>query len=223
MEVIIDRVRGNAASFHARELPTEPGRYLWWFDVESPALVLGSTQSDAVVDHNRCGELGIDIVRRRSGGGAVMLWPGEVLWLDVVITRDDPRWDDDVGRAMWWVGDAWVAAITEIAGEISGLDVYRGPLIERDRGRLVCFAGLGPGEVMLGDHKLVGISQRRVRGVARFQCAMYLAWQPDRLLEVLAPGHPFGGHLGDVADWNHLATPDAIVDLRHALDDHLTR
>ncbi len=38
---------------------------------------------------------------------------------------------------------------------------------------LVCFAGLGPGEVTVDGRKLVGISQRRTRAGARFQCAVY--------------------------------------------------
>jgi lipoate-protein ligase A len=38
---------------------------------------------------------------------------------------------------------------------------------------LVCFAGLGPGEVSAGGRKLVGISQRRTRAAARFQCAVH--------------------------------------------------
>ena len=41
-------------------------------------------------------ELGVAVVRRRSGGGAVLLDPGGVVWVDVVVPRHDPRWDDDV-------------------------------------------------------------------------------------------------------------------------------
>ena len=39
---------------------------------------------------------------------------------------------------------------------------------------LVCFAGVGPGEVLAGGRKLVGISQRRTRAGARFQCAVHV-------------------------------------------------
>jgi lipoate-protein ligase A len=34
----------------------------------------------------------------------------------------------------------------------------------------VCFAGVGPGEVLTGDRKLVGLSQRRTRHGIRIQC-----------------------------------------------------
>jgi lipoate-protein ligase A len=49
----------------------------------------------------------------------------------------------------------------------------------------VCFAGLGPGEVTIAGVKVVGMSQRRTRAGALFQCAALLAWDPARLVEVL--------------------------------------
>jgi hypothetical protein len=41
---------------------------------------------------------------------------------------------------------------------------------------VVCFAGLGPGEVTRYGAKVVGISQRRTRHAARFQCAVLARW-----------------------------------------------
>ena len=49
------------------------------------------------------------IVRRRSGGGGVLLMPGEFVWLDLEIPAGDALWHDDVGRSMWWVGELWRA------------------------------------------------------------------------------------------------------------------
>lgn len=189
----IEQIRGSAATFHERELPPEPGRHLWWFEVDRPAVVLGSSQSETTVDLAACEAAGMQVVRRRSGGGAVMLLPHEVMWLDVIIDRDDARWDDDVGRAMWWIGEAWIQALTELgvgAGGTGPLAVHREGLVSNPWSRLVCFAGLGPGEVTLNGHKLVGISQRRTRGVARFQCAVYRQWRPEVLINVLAPPRP---------------------------------
>ena len=55
--------------------------------------------------------------------------------------------------------------------------------------RKVCFGGLGPGEVTVDGHKLVGISQRRTRDGARFQCVVHRRWDPVPLLGVLALHH----------------------------------
>ena len=67
---------------------------------------------------------GIEVVRRRSGGGAVLLVPGEVLWVDVVVPRDDALWDDDVGRATHWLGELWVRALTRCG--VAGATVHTG-------------------------------------------------------------------------------------------------
>ncbi|MDZ7734039.1 MAG: hypothetical protein U5R31_14075 [Acidimicrobiia bacterium] len=98
-------------------------------------------------------------MRRRSGGGAVLLDPDDVaVWADVVIPAGDPLADDDVGRATHVVGRLWV----DVLGTL-GVDarVHTGGLERTDLGRLVCFADLGPGEVTVGGRKVVGISQRR--------------------------------------------------------------
>ncbi|HEX6785774.1 MAG TPA: hypothetical protein VF076_01140, partial [Acidimicrobiales bacterium] len=79
---------------------------------------------------------------------------------------------------------------------------------------LVCFSGLGPGEVHAGGRKVVGISQRRTRGWARFQCAAYLRWDPDALVALLAPPRPPVDALTD-AVLEVPATADAV---RTALD-----
>jgi hypothetical protein len=131
----------------------------------------------------------------------VLLEPGAVLWVDIELPRGDPRWHDDVGRAAWWVGEAFAAALGR--GE-----VHRGAL-ERGRwGELVCFAGLGPGEVTIDGAKAVGISQRRTRAGARFQCALPRRWDPARLAALLA----VPVELDDVAVHPVELAPETLVD-----------
>ena len=45
-------------------------------------------------------------------------------------------------------------------------------------------------EVQVGERKLVGISQRRTRRWARFQCAVHRRWDPAVLLDLLRPPRP---------------------------------
>lgn len=159
-------------------------------DVDRPALVLGSTQPDTDVDRDACAAAGVEVVRRRSGGGAVLLEPGRVLWVDIVVARTDALWDDDVGRAGLWLGDAWVQALTGLPGEggptLADLRVHRGGLEQRRWGRRICFAGVGPGEVVAGSGaKVVGVAQRRTRDGALFQCAVPLGWDPTTVCSLL--------------------------------------
>lgn len=150
---------------------------VWWFEVERSALVLGSSQPIEHVDAEQCARHDIDVVRRRSGGGAVLLQPGDVLWVDILIPSDHPLWMPDVSSSAVWVGQVWANALASLGHE--GLSVHRGPMTHSTWSSRVCFAGRGAGEVMLGDQKVVGVSQRRVRQGARFQCAMYSNWRPE--------------------------------------------
>ena len=140
MSWAVASVVGSATELHGRELPAE--RTVWIFQPSEPAVVLGSTQPASVV---RPGA-DIEVVRRRSGGGAVLLVPGEVLWVDVVVPRHDVLWDDDVGRATHWLGELWVRALAGCG--VVGASVHTGAMVCRPWSKLVCFAGLGPGEVL---------------------------------------------------------------------------
>ena len=115
----------------------------------------------------------------------MLLWPGEQVWLDLEIPASDSLWSDDVGRAMWWVGELWQGAL---AAFVSQSAVHRGRLLSTPWSPDVCFAGVGPGEVLVGDAKLVGISQRRTREAARFQTMVHLRWRPDVVAALVADG-----------------------------------
>lgn len=182
----VERAVGSAAAFHARPLPEPAVRLVAVHEVDRPALVLGSTQDPAAADAAACAAAGVEVVRRRSGGGAVLLDPGQVLWVDVILPRGDPLWDDDVGRAAAWVGRAWVAAVAAADPAADMPVVHEGALVRTPWSDLVCFAGLGPGEVVRGGRKVLGVSQRRTRAGARFQCACALGWDPARLAGLLA-------------------------------------
>jgi lipoate-protein ligase A len=179
----LDRATGPAADFHGRDLPSGTERTVAVLTVARPALVLGSTQRDDVVDHGALAGAGVDLVRRRSGGGAVLVEPERTVWIDVDVPVGDPLWSTDVGDSFGWLGRTWAAALGELG--LHG-DVHTGGLCTTPWSRLICFAGLGPGEVSVGGAKAVGLAQRRTRDGARFQTAVNLAWDPAPLARLLA-------------------------------------
>ena len=144
-----------------------------WGDAEAGALVLGSAQSEELVDTEMLRRRGLDLVKRQSGGGAVLIVPESVVWIDVFIPRDDPLWEDDVGKSALWLGETWQATLLEFG--ISA-EIHQGPYQPDDWGELICFAGRAAGEVFVEDKKSVGISQRRTRQGARFQTALACQW-----------------------------------------------
>lgn len=179
----IHRVTDSTAAFVERAIPTGLTRAeAWLFEPPGPALVLGSSQDVAIADAHVAQVRGLEIVRRRSGGGAVFVDPARSLWLDVVVPPTDPRWSDDVRKASHWLGRAWADALASIG--IHG-EVYDGGLEKTPWGRLVCFGANGPGEVLIDGRKAVGIAQRRTRDGARFQCIVYDHWDPRDVVDAL--------------------------------------
>jgi lipoate-protein ligase A len=178
-----ERRRGPAAALHALEWPEPLNPTVWVLEVDACALVLGSTQPADSVDTVVLEAAGIELTRRRSGGGAVLLEPGRSVWMDVFIPCDDPRWDDDIGRSFGWLGRAWAGALADLG--MGTAEVHVGPLRSGPMGRQVCFAGIGPGEVTLDRVKAVGISQRRTRAGARFQCVVHRVWTPGPLAAIV--------------------------------------
>jgi len=155
-------------------------------DVARPTVVLGSSQRDDVVDWTRAEAAGVEVVRRHSGGAAVLVEPGAAVWVDVTIPAGDPLWDNDVSRAFHWLGAVWAEVVGAAAPEGRDIRRYDGPLLKTPWSAQVCFAGLGPGEVTLDGRKVVGLSQRRTREATLFQCCAALRWEPGRLLDLLA-------------------------------------
>jgi len=165
---------------------------VWWLQPDDAALVLGSRQTPDIVDSDQCARLGLDIVRRRSGGGAVLVVPDQLVWIDIVAPPGAAP--DDVRGSMVWAGELWRRALAPSVGETDALSVHTGSMVRTAWCDLVCFAGIGPGEVSLDGRKLVGLSQRRTRNGIRIQGTLYTeppAIDITRLLRGPLPTDPF--------------------------------
>jgi lipoate-protein ligase A len=211
----------SAGAFHGRALLDDPTPRVVVCRSDAPALVLGSVQRDSVVDDGALARHGVDVTRRHSGGGAVLVEPNAMVWFDVVVAADDPRFANvagDVRGSMQWMGTQIRAALESLG--VEEVAVHDGPMVCTDWCRLVCFAGIGPGEVVQGDRKLAGISQRRTRAGSRFQCAVHTRWNPELLLSLLAPPRPRLDELPDVATVDERVArelPGALVTVLNAL------
>lgn len=198
----VEHSTGPADDFHRRNPDADPDRIdqhrLWVHTTPTPALILGSTQPDELVRHDRARTDGIEVGRRRSGGGLVFLDPATDCWIDAIVPTGSPLWDDDVGRAFHWLGAAWVDVLDDALGASGPALLHRGgprtgaaigatPGPERSGPRrpakpVWCFADLGHGEVTIGGAKVVGLSQRRTRHSARLQALVLGRWPGRSLL-----------------------------------------
>jgi lipoate-protein ligase A len=204
--------------FHGGDLPDRPTPQVWWNRLTEPALVLGSTQrAESVVDEAECAAAGIDVVRRRSGGGAVLLIPDEVVWFDVIIpTGAVAGLGDDVHAPMLWLGERLGQFL---APQIDGETTVKGPgMVSTPWSTLICFDGFGPGEVLVDGRKLVGISQRRTRAGSRLQCCWYRSYDPARLVGLLdTAGRPAVTDLAPVATLDTGDVGSVLDDLARSL------
>jgi lipoate---protein ligase len=157
-----------------------------WSRATEPALVLGSGQRPPA---DWTPPPGLAVVRRGTGGGAV-LCDDAYLMLDIALPIEDPRVLTDVTESYRWLADAFCAALARLG--LAGIRPL--PLAElraldepaRAAGRVACFAGLGPYELVdAAGRKLVGLAQRRRRGGVLLQAAAYLSGDRSALADLL--------------------------------------
>ena len=95
--------------------------------------------------------------------------PDALTWLEFVIPMGDGLWSDDLGRSFDWLGSVMAGAFERLGFPAT---VVEGRARPGPWGRTICFAGLGPGKLVRGDRKVVGMSQRRTRRWSRFGVAV---------------------------------------------------
>jgi lipoate-protein ligase A len=188
-----------AGDFHRRMPDDLAGPEIWIATIPGPALVLGSTQSDDLIDRRTAAADGYEVCRRRSGGGLVHIDPATDCWIDAIVPRQSDLWHDDVGRAFHWIGQLWAEVLADSLGEGPAPVVHRGPA--RGSGQLWCFGGLGSGEVTIGGYKVVGLSQRRTRNWARLQTLVLGRW----------PGPELGRYIADQQQLTEADDPAAVA------------
>ncbi len=174
--IVSDRT-DNVQALHSMANPDWAIPSMWVMSPADSCLVLGSSQDDACIDFEYAEKLDVGIARRTTGGGAVYVDPQALLWVDVFVPRGHSLWKDDINSASTWMGGVWESALGSL-----GVDsqMHIKPFKKDSLSDLVCFAGRAPGELMVGDKKILGISQRRTKQGVRFQCALALEWKPEK-------------------------------------------
>ena len=134
----VERVAASPAALHEGAAPRPGQRVVRVCRATAPALVIGSAQPRAHVDEARARAAGVPVVRRRSGGGAVLVDGEGLAWVDVSLPAGDDLWHDDVGLAFDWLGQTWVRALEAIG--VAGAAAHRGALRTSPWSSRVCFA-----------------------------------------------------------------------------------
>jgi lipoate-protein ligase A len=157
-------------------------RFYGW----QPATVsLGYAQPlEETVDRARCDALGIRLVRRPTGGSAILHeLPEREVTYSVVARGGDFPGADDVLDTYRMIGRGLAAGLGRL-----GVTAELAPLVRgrRDPAALpaFCFRRTGAYEIAVGGRKLVGSAQRRQRGAFLQHGSVVLDADPTRIRAV---------------------------------------
>jgi lipoate-protein ligase A len=149
-----------------------------------PALSLGHGQSEAEIDREACRRLGIDVVRRPTGGRAV-LHEAEVTYA-LVVPAADPRFPPTVPGTYQVVAEALRDAFVALGAG----DVAFGPRRASAAADPACFAAASRGEILIAGRKVAGSAQRRTRRAFLQHGSILLDPDPGRLAACLEGADP---------------------------------
>ena len=164
------------------------GPYLRFFGWSPPTVTIGFGQKIArELDVEKCRRMGVDIVRRPTGGRAVLHW-GELTYSVICATAADEV-GRDVGEVYHAIGCCLVRGL-RILGVKAVLERAGARRTDRqpaDTSR-PCFSSISRWEVKCGGRKLIGSAQRRLKGAVLQHGSLLLDPRHERLLELMPDG-----------------------------------
>lgn len=151
-----------------------------------PCLSLGASQPYAAADAKFCAAHGVDVVRRPTGGRAV-LHHHELTYL-VAAPLGHPPLGRELQGAYTSICRALVAGLRRLGVDARLAAGVAGQPLIRPTQAIPCFVGPAPGEIVIGERKLVGSAMRRVGGSILQHGSILLDW--DGALQAGALGLP---------------------------------
>jgi lipoate-protein ligase A len=150
-----ENMERDRALWQMFEADPRPGVRLRFYRWDPPALSLGFHQPEDSVDRMELQRRGYDLVRRPTGGAAVLHVD------ELTYSISAPLGLAGLGRGVLEIHGAIAAVLAEAFRGV-GVDVdFGGDGVPRD---FACFSGAGGHEMTLGGKKLVGSALRRGRG-----------------------------------------------------------
>ena len=163
----------------------EIGPVLRLFGWNPPAVSFGYGQNPRrEVDLERCRRAGVDLVRRPTGGRAVLHW--EELTYSVICRQDDPELGGRIDETYRLIGQCLVEGL-RLFGVETSLERVNARAV-RPRGEAVttpCFSSAARWEVKCRGRKLIGSAQRRVNGAILQHGSLLTGPAHLRLLDLL--------------------------------------
>ncbi|HET7876375.1 MAG TPA: biotin/lipoate A/B protein ligase family protein [Methylomirabilota bacterium] len=181
---------------------------LRFFAWQPPTISLGYGQPlDARIDLAEAAALGIGLVRRPTGGSAILHeGPDLEVTYSVVAAAADFGGAGDLLGTYRWIGAALGEGLRRL-----GAPVEMVPVQPSDPAAMpaFCFARTGSYELEVGGKKLVGSAQRRQGSGFLQHGSVLLGAIPERVRRVFPGGDPLGG----------MTTLEAVLGRRPSFDE----
>ncbi len=185
----------DEAIFHSVRTGASPPTlrlYRW----SEPALSIGFSQDrDRDVDGDACRARGIAVIRRITGGRAV-LHDAEVTY-SVAVPAGLPGFGNGLDQAYRMVAAGLVAGL-RLLGLRAAAPSSRPRDLSRPNRLAACFASTARHEIAVGGRKLIGSAQRREEGAFLQHGSILLESHDEQLGQVLR-GHPASKRLAGMA------------------------
>jgi len=158
-------------------------RFYTWFP---PAISLGyGQQRESVIDLARCRALGVDVVRRPTGGRAV-LHEHEITY-SIVIREDEPCIAAGILASYLTISQALIRGLSYLDIKAEILPLRPATCLPSGIESPACFLTPSSYEVAVGGRKIIGSAQRRVHGVILQHGSVPISLEVEKLCSLLHP------------------------------------
>lgn len=164
---------------------------LWRY--QTPGLVLGCSQKDILAADPARKPVGLDVVTRQAGGGAVLVGPW-MLSASVALPNTHTLVSGNLVASYRWLGELYAAVLQELniaAYAIAPEEARALQQVAPTELAWACYGGFSPWEVVVGQKKIVGLAQVRKRTGVLLVAGLLLD-RPDWALLVKALDKPTG-------------------------------
>lgn len=155
------------------------------FGWNPPTVSFGYGQDPArEVDLEKCRRAGVELVRRPTGGRAVLHW--EELTYSLICRQDHPRLGGGIEETYRVIGECLVESLRRFGAPVVLEPASQRPTRPRGAGATApCFSSISRWEVKCRGRKLIGSAQRRVDGAILQHGSLMLGEAHCRILDLL--------------------------------------
>lgn len=161
-------------------------RFYTW---DPPAVSLGRFQDEeSAVDARACRRLGIDIVRRITGGRAVL--HHHELTYSIVARTDHPVFPNALLGTYKVIAEGLLAGLGNlgIRAEMVSRSCRNAERVRKRAGEPACFASPSWYEILAGGKKIIGSAQRRIPGAFLQHGSILIGRDPSLEVSVIPGG-----------------------------------